>query len=138
MTRADAQLMLEKYLAVEKQKLTTAIQKQIGYHWICRNIDKNSVLFTIVDKNDNPIFGQELEIRCDINIGEDQPVYTTNIGSCGTTEIKESYDIGDRGLYYVGVATFLTHKSLNEIVRQTLTEVGSFYKKLSDSIEWKI
>ena len=138
MTRADAQLLLEKFLGEEIQKLTAAIQEWIGGHWICSKIDRKSVLFRIVDKDNKPFFGQDFEIRRELNFGETQPIYNTNIGTCGVVEIKETYQVGDRGLYYIDVATILTNQSLNEIVRETLIETDKFYQKLSNSIEWKI
>ena len=135
MTRADAQLLLDKFLTGEIQKLNAVIQEWIGSHWVCDRIDRKSVLFTIVDKDSKPIFGQDLEVRREVNLGETQPVYTTNIGSCGETEIKETYQVGDLGLYYIGVAEILTNEPLNEVVRQSLTEIYHFYQKLSDLIE---
>ena len=134
----------KNYEEAIKNWFDNLIKQTIGEHWGVSRFCWNSVTFSVISSEAGRdfIFGQDIEIRRNTGLCDDEPErFTTNIASCGDSDIDKGEEYGDRAFYYVGLGKLLTSKdALTEIKRMLVasaTKIENFAKNLKE-IENKI
>ena len=118
------------------------IKKVIGQDWGVSRITYKSVTFSVInnDTKDNRkfVFGQDIEIVRTEGWHENDPVkYETNIGSCGSCDIRDGNVSGSRAAYYVGVGKLLSNEQTIQLIVNQLDDIDNavkFYNKKAEEV----
>ena len=114
--------LYDDYIVRQKEWFDNFIKDVLSKNWACLRIEKNTVTFGVIDENDKPIFGQDIEIRRSID-ENNKFVCTTNIGSCGKSNIENGNVVGDRAFYYVGLGKLLSNSEAIETINYKLSRI---------------
>jgi hypothetical protein len=136
LTKEELERLWVKCEANTTQAFNTLIKATLGKDWQCTRYVYNSVTFSVIDKNGNPVFGQDIEIRRDIRFGNCPIEYTTNIGSCGEGNIEKADEVGDRAFYYASIGKLLSDKTvikkIKDLMTDAATKIDEYKKEIND------
>ncbi|MCC8154315.1 MAG: hypothetical protein LIP01_08925 [Tannerellaceae bacterium] len=124
----------EEWISYEKEVTQTFehyIQLVLGENWGVSCFHKNTVTFSVIDKDKSTpekreyLFGQDIPVRTDEKWNSNKSsslTYSVNICSCGDSNIEKGNQYGDRAYFYVGLGKFLDNPVLIQNVIKLLED----------------
>jgi len=124
----------DRYMQNMQYKYQQFINRTLGQHWGVYRVANDLVAFAVLDPDPEAknkfIFGATIEINRRMNRwrGEEES-FTTNIGSCGESDIDKADEVGNRAFFYAGLGKLLANREaiqeLMEMMRkQKVVQIG--------------